>query len=123
MGFFFLLVILLVMLVAQAASCQGDNHQRHYHEGDHQADPDHRKAQDAASGKELTQRVNKCVKGCVQQDDDKQASVRVVEDPCKDDGVGDCSNETSENDGDGKDDAAHEKKLVSGTAAGAKRPR
>jgi len=93
-GIFFLPVV----LVAQAATCQGDNHQRQQHEADHQADPDHRKVQDATNREELTQRVNKCVKGCVQQDGDKQAAVRVVKDPRKDDSVGDCGDETSEDD-------------------------
>src|SRR5215208_5618401 len=78
-GFFFLLVV----LVAQAASGQGDHHQRHRSK----AGQNYQKAVlvDDGSGKERSHGQGCNVKRPVNQDGDKEAAFRVVEDPRIDD--------------------------------------
>src|SRR5215213_4870403 len=81
-GFFFLLVV----LVAQTASCQGDQHNRERTK----AAQNWQEAvvlQDG-SGKERTERNSGPIKGRVNQDGHKHAAFRVVEDPRVHDGQG-----------------------------------
>src|SRR5918998_5235226 len=75
--------------VAQAASCQGDNHQRQRPRGDRKVQI---AAEHAGSGKELDQgRTIKGVPRSVYQDGHEHAALRVVEEPLYDETEGDKS--------------------------------
>src|SRR5213083_1433296 len=81
-----------VALIAEAASCQSDNHQRQHAQADKNRHVTAVFVYDW-NGKRLIQDRQKRVKRGMHQDSDKQAAFGVIEDPCHDDREGDSCNE------------------------------